>query len=120
GGETGAHARPQHLLAGIGLEHDLAGHHIDELILARVPVATRRLPARYDAGEVDAEIAEPGMLAQATIPALLVRLPEHFRIGGRIRFRHGERIEPLPGRRHARPPRFCAALWGQPIPTAAM
>jgi hypothetical protein len=71
--KAGALARPQGLRALVGLEHDLARHHPDELVLLAVRVPSRRLSAGHDARQVHAEIRQSYMVAEPAVPALAVQ-----------------------------------------------
>ena len=62
--EAGRVAGPQHGLAAVLAQHDFAGEHVDELVLGGMPVALRRGGARLQRGEVDAELIEPGGVAE--------------------------------------------------------
>src|SRR5688572_22888626 len=70
GREPGAVAGPQHLLAGVGDEHDLAREDINELVLASVPVALARPRAGRQAQQIDPELRQPGRVAE---PGALAR-----------------------------------------------
>ena len=85
GGESGAIAGAQRLLAGVGDEDDLAEEHPDELVLFGVPVALARPGAGRQADEVDAELREAGGVAEA-VPA---------RAPGRARRRERGSAEPV-------------------------
>jgi hypothetical protein len=84
--EAGAHARAQRFDAGIGLQIDFALEDIDELILPRVRVAGGGLTARNDARDIHAEIRETGVIAETTVPALLVSGAVRLRITRRVAF----------------------------------
>ena len=66
-----AEAGAQRLDASVGLQFDLALHDIDEFVLSRMGVAAGGLTARNDPGQVDAEICQAGVIAEAAIPSLL-------------------------------------------------
>ena len=69
GREAGAHAGFEDLRAGVGLQHDLALEHPDELVLRAVGVAIGGLPAGDDAGEVHPEVPQAGVVAETAIVA---------------------------------------------------
>jgi hypothetical protein len=79
---AGALPGAEHLLAGVGDEHDLALEHPHELVLERVPMAQRRLGARRERHEVDPEareaerVAQPAFRAVAHARAVRLRIPE--------------------------------------------
>src|SRR5262245_17661358 len=56
-------ARPEHGLAVVLLQDQLALEHVDELVLVLMPVAQRRGRACFDAREIDAELGQPGRVA---------------------------------------------------------
>jgi hypothetical protein len=93
GRETRAHAGPQRLAALVGLEHDLARHDPDELVLLRMRMPRRGLRARHDAREVHAEIVQAHMIAQPAVPALAVVGAKLLRIGGGVALGQFGRIE---------------------------
>ncbi len=64
GREPGARARGQGLLAGVSAQHQLALEHVDELVLEGVMVAHRRLLARRQGGQVDADLGQPKRVAE--------------------------------------------------------
>src|SRR5437868_5608885 len=64
GRKPGRVAGMQHLFAVIGDEHNLAREHIDELVLAGVPMALARPGAGRQPQEVDTELRQPGRVAE--------------------------------------------------------
>src|SRR6266702_3627082 len=77
-GKSRRHAGLDLLSPSIGDQCDLALEHVDEFILLGVPVPHRGLGARLKAREVDAEVFQPGRIAEAPLvparDAALVRL----------------------------------------------
>src|SRR5262249_5954799 len=65
GGEAGAHAGRQRLLAGVAAQQQLPLEHVYELILVRVPVAHRGLLAGRERRDVDADAREPQGITEA-------------------------------------------------------
>src|SRR6266545_8268403 len=61
--EAGGIPGPQHGLAVILLQDELAVEHVDELVLLLVPVPQSGRRAPLDAGDVDAELGEAGGVA---------------------------------------------------------
>ena len=102
GGEAGAHAGPELLRAGIGLQHHLALQHVDELVLAAVCVTVGGLPARNDAREVHAEVLQPGVVAEPAVVAVLVGRAQRLGIARGVALRHLGRIEGGRGWLHGR------------------
>src|SRR4030088_1310329 len=88
--------RPQHGLAVVLDQHQLAFEHIDELILGLMPMALRGGGAGLETGQVDAELIEPDRIAQPLALAALDRAAKRLRIAGAgvdwnladIEFRH--------------------------------
>src|SRR5262252_4020701 len=70
-GDAGLEARgvtrPQHSRATVLDQCDLALEHIDELVLVLVPVTQRRGCAWLEPREVDAELGQPGNVAQSRL-----------------------------------------------------
>src|ERR1044071_6177324 len=64
GRKAGGVAGPQYLFARVRNEHDLARQHIDELVLPGVPMALARRGAGRQPQEVDAELGQPGGVAE--------------------------------------------------------
>ena len=63
--EAGAIARLQDFFAGVGHQHHFAFQHIDEFVLLEVPVALAGPGARRQPQQIDAELGQPGGIAQA-------------------------------------------------------
>jgi hypothetical protein len=82
GREGGAVASLQELLARVGDQHALALQHIDELVLHAVPVPLARPLAGRQAQEVDAELGQPGRIAQLPAPAVLAAFVEGRGVAG--------------------------------------
>jgi hypothetical protein len=68
--KPGRIARAQDFLAAICHEYHLARQHVHELVLLGVPVALARPRSRLQPQQVDAELGEPGRVAQSP-PVLL-------------------------------------------------
>src|SRR6185503_1604174 len=77
--EAGAHAGLELGLARIGDERRPAFQDVDELVLLRVRVAQRRLAARREPRQVDAETAQAELVAQT--PLLAARHAREERLG---------------------------------------
>src|SRR5215218_9883986 len=92
-GKACTHAGAQSLQALVGLEHDLARHHPDELILLAVSMPCRGLAAWNNASQVCAEVLQADMVAEPPVPARAVGLAELGRIAGGIAFGDVGRIE---------------------------
>src|SRR5262249_43811879 len=80
--EARAIAGAQNLFARIGDQHDLAGHHEDEFVLAGMPVALRRPDAWRDGQEVDTELRQAGRVAKRLALPRLARCIVRGRIAG--------------------------------------
>src|SRR5712671_2359807 len=78
GGIAGAHDN----LAVVFAQHNLPGQHVDELILGGMPVALRRGGAGFQRGQVDAELGEPGGVAEPLAHASEHDLAERLGISG--------------------------------------
>ncbi len=76
-------------------EHEFALEHIDELILLRMCVTSRRLAARQDPNEIDPIILQPRMVSEAPIVPLALSLPERLGITECVALRHIARLDPL-------------------------
>src|SRR5438477_6355695 len=74
GRKPGGVAGMQHLFALIGDEHDLAREHIDELVLAGMPVALTRPGTRRQPQQIDTELRQPGRGAEPRALAGAARL----------------------------------------------
>src|SRR5262249_3936646 len=61
---AGRVTRLQHGLAIVLAEHQLAFKHVDELVLAPMPVPLRRLLSRRNPREIDAKLVEPNGVAK--------------------------------------------------------
>src|SRR3954469_9314363 len=86
---AGAHAGTQRLFSGIGYEHHLALQHVDEFVLERMPVAHRRLAARSEGDQVDAEVLHPARRGKAPLRAIAHTRLEWFWITGAAFFFDG-------------------------------
>src|SRR5438067_3259731 len=104
GRKPGGVAGAQDLLAGIGDEHDLARQHVDEFILAGMPMALARPGAGRQAQQIDPELRQPRGIAEAGALAGAARLV----IGRRVH-RAGDRFEAL----HIQP--FCHRCASHPL-----
>jgi hypothetical protein len=80
GRKSGGVAGAEDFLAAIGHQHDLAREDIDELVAGGVPVALARPRARRQAQQVDAELGQPGRVAEPGAGARPARLVEGRRI----------------------------------------
>ena len=95
--ETGAVASAKQRLAAIIAQHHLARHHDDKLVLRLVPVTQRGAPAWRQDGAVDAELCQPGRVADALALISLGFAVERLGINeaadhldiGKIDLRHG-------------------------------
>src|SRR5436190_16327645 len=74
GRKPGRVAGTQHLFALIGAEHNLAREHIDELVLAGMPVALTRPGAGRQPQQIDTELRQPGRVAEPGALAGTARL----------------------------------------------
>ena len=79
--EAGAVARFQDFFAGIGDQHHFAFQHIDEFVLADMPVALAGPDAWLQPQQIDAELGQARGIAQ---PAAFPR-PARLVIGRRIK-----------------------------------
>src|SRR5262249_35264459 len=79
---AGRVARLQHSLAIVLNEHQLTLEHIDELVLALMPMALRRLLTSRNPREIDAELIEAGGVAEPLARAPGNRKMERIRIAG--------------------------------------
>ena len=73
-------AGAQNFVAAVGHQHDLARQHIDEFVLADMPMTLARPRARRQPQQVDPELRQPGRIAK---PGALAR-PAGIVIGRRI------------------------------------
>src|SRR5205823_3305283 len=80
GREAGGVAGAQYLFALVSDEDDLARQHIDEFVFAGVPMPLARPGAGREAQEVDAELGQPGRVAQLCALAGAAGLVEGRRI----------------------------------------
>src|SRR4051812_1405529 len=62
--KTGGVAGAQYLFAHVGDQHDLARQHIDEFVLAGVPMPLARPGAGRQTQQIDAELGQPGGVAE--------------------------------------------------------
>ena len=83
-----AGARPNGFATRVGHKHELAFKHVNELILPGMRVSSGLLTTGQDSNEIDAVILESGMIAQASVVALTLSLPEWLGIAGCIALRH--------------------------------
>ena len=98
GAPAGSVARLEHGLAGVLVQHELAFEHVDELVLALVPVAERGFGMRLDARDIDAELRQPHRIAEPLLLAAGDDVREFLRIGavvverdfGAVDLRHGD------------------------------
>src|SRR5215468_10547903 len=82
--ECDAGARPDRLTSSIGDEDEFTLDDVNELILFRVRVPSRRLAARLDTYEVDAVVLEPTVIAETPVPTFAPGVTKWRRIAGRI------------------------------------
>ena len=61
--EADAHARCHGRFAGVGAQHKLAFQQVKKFVDERVPVPQRRLCARLERFQTDAELREPERVA---------------------------------------------------------
>ena len=66
--EAGGVAGPQHRFAIVLAQGDFAFEHIDEFVFVQMPVPQRRRRARLERAEIDAELRQPGGVAEALAP----------------------------------------------------
>src|SRR2546430_2474178 len=74
-------APPEHGLAVVLLQDQLAFEHVDELVLLLVPVAQRRGRARFDARDIHAELGQPDRIADPLLLTPGDDRSEFLRIG---------------------------------------
>ena len=70
--ECDAGAWPDRLASRIGDEDEFTLDDVNELILLRVGVPSRRLAARLDTYEVDAVVLEPTVIAETPVPTFVL------------------------------------------------
>src|SRR5215469_12007492 len=75
-----AQSPAQHLLAGVGRQHNLSREHVDELVLLGVPVPLARPGARRQAHQVHSVLRQPRGIAKACALAQSAGLVERWRI----------------------------------------
>jgi hypothetical protein len=75
GWKADAGARLNGFAIGVGHKHEFALEHVNELVLLGMSVSRRRLTTEQNSNEIDAEILEPGMIAQAQVIALALYPP---------------------------------------------
>ena len=80
--ECDAGAWPDRLASGIGDEDEFTLDDVNELILFRVGVPSRRLSARLNTYEVDAVVLEPTVIAETPVPAFALGITKWCRIAG--------------------------------------
>src|SRR5215469_2938243 len=80
--ECDAGARPDRLASRIGDEDEFTLDDVNELILFRVGVPSRRLAARLDTYEVDAVVLDPTVIAETSVPTFALGITKWSRIGG--------------------------------------
>src|SRR5262249_21189167 len=67
--EPGRVARTQDRRSVILDQRDLAFDDVDELVLGLMPMSQRRCGSRLEPGEIDAELSEPGDVAERCLLA---------------------------------------------------
>ena len=80
--ECDARAWPDRLASRIGDEDEFTLDDVNELILFRVGVPSRRLAARLDTDEVDAVVLEPTVIAETPVPTFALGVMKWRRIPG--------------------------------------
>jgi hypothetical protein len=80
--ECDAGAWPDRLASRIGDEDEFTLDDVNELILFRVGVPSRRLAARLDTYEVDAVVLEPTVIAETPVPTFALGVTKWRRIAG--------------------------------------
>jgi hypothetical protein len=80
--ECDAGAGPDRLASRIGDEDEFTLDGVNEFILFRVGVPSRRLAARLDTYEVDAVVFEPAVIAETPVPSFALPVAKWCRIPG--------------------------------------
>jgi hypothetical protein len=80
--ECDAGALPDHLASRIGDEDEFTLDDVNEFILFRVGVPSRRLAARLNAYEVDAVVFEPTVIAKTPVPTFALGVTKGRWIAG--------------------------------------
>jgi len=80
--ECDARAWPDRLAPRIGDEDEFTVDDVNELILFRVGVPSRRLAARLDTHEVDAVVLEPTVIAETPVSTFALGVTKWRRIAG--------------------------------------
>src|SRR5215475_13305927 len=80
--ECDAGAWPDRLASRIGDEDEFTLDDVNELILFRVGVPSRRLAARLNTYEVDAVVLEPAVIAEPPVPTFALGVTKWRRIAG--------------------------------------